>query len=133
MEQGGTRLDRIPVPGQRLARALRKPLRRPRRRAPGRPTTRAIVPIGQMLSGRRTPKNAGQAHARASASGANEQEWVRSHWREYTGLWVALDGSRLVGVGTGARLALEQARALGVVSPFLVRVTEPSELPFGGW
>ena len=32
-----------------------------------------------------------------------------------------------------SREALEQARALGVFSPFLVHVTEPSELPFGGW
>ena len=34
---------------------------------------------------------------------------------------------------TGAREALEKARSIGVPSPFLVHVTEPSELPFGGW
>lgn len=68
-----------------------------------------------------------------AAPGAREREWVRSRWREYAGLWVALDGNRLVGEATGAREALEKARAAGVVSPFLVHVTEPSELPFGGW
>jgi len=67
------------------------------------------------------------------SSGAREQEWVRSHWQEYAGRWVALDGSRLVADAAGAREALEKARAAGVVSPFLVHVAEPSELPFGGW
>jgi hypothetical protein len=44
-----------------------------------------------------------------------------------------LDGSRLVAEAAGAREALEKARTSGVISPFLVHVTEPSELPFGGW
>ena len=66
-------------------------------------------------------------------SGEREQEWLRCHWREYAGKWVALDGSRLIAEATGAREALLTARAAGVGSPFLVHVTGPSELPFGGW
>ena len=67
------------------------------------------------------------------AAGRQEQAWVQSHCHEYAGRWVALDGGRLVAEAAGAREALEKARALGVFSPFLVHVTEPSELPFGGW
>ena len=66
-------------------------------------------------------------------SGVSEQEWLRCHWREYAGKWVAIDGNRLIAEATGAREALQTARAAGVGSPFLLHVTEPSELPFGGW
>jgi hypothetical protein len=65
--------------------------------------------------------------------GAREQEWLRTHWREYVGRWVALDGDRLIGQAVRARDAMDQARAAGVASPFLIHVIEPSELPFGGW
>jgi hypothetical protein len=92
-----------------------------------------IVPMPRAFSKRRPSRATGSAGSGISTSGEREQEWVRSHWREYAGRWVALDGSRLVGEATVAREALEQARALGVFSPFLVHVTEPSELPFGGW
>lgn len=99
----------------------------------GLPIWGAIVPMPKAFSKQRAPKGAVSAGSDVAASGTREQEWVRSHWREYAGLWVALDGSRLVGEATGARDALEKARASGVVSPFLVHVTAPSELPFGGW
>lgn len=48
-------------------------------------------------------------------SGVREQEWLRCHWREYAGKWVALDGSRLIAEATGAREALLTARAAGWV------------------
>src|SRR5437867_3407425 len=67
------------------------------------------------------------------APGAKEQEWLRYHWREHIGRWVALQEGQLVGEAISAREALEQARSSGHSSPFLVHVTEPSELPFGGW
>jgi hypothetical protein len=93
----------------------------------------AIVRMPHPFSRRRARKAVVPAGSGMAASGAREQEWVRSHWREYAGRWVALDGARLVAEATGAREALEKARAAGVVSPFLVHVAEPSELPFGGW
>jgi hypothetical protein len=69
----------------------------------------------------------------APVSGVREQEWLRDHWREHIGQWVALQGNQLVGEAVSAREALEQARASGHRSPFLVHVTELSKLPFGGW
>jgi hypothetical protein len=87
----------------------------------------------QAFSKRRPSKTKGAAGFDLATSGTREQEWVQSHCREYAGRWVALDGGRLVAEAAGAREALEKARALGVFSPFLVHVTEPSELPFGGW
>jgi len=71
--------------------------------------------------------------AHTAAPGGREQEWLRIHWREHVGSWIALDDGRMVGEATRARDALEQARSAGFPSPFLVHVTEPSELPFGGW
>jgi hypothetical protein len=86
-----------------------------------------------LFASRRTAKAIVSANSDMAEHGAREQEWVRSHWREYVGRWVALEGSRLVAEAAGAREAVEKAKASGVVSPFLVHVTEPSELPFGGW
>jgi len=85
------------------------------------------------FASRRTAKAIISDNSDMAEHGAREQEWVRSHWREYVGRWVALEGSRLLAEAAGAREALEKANASGVVSPFLVHVTEPSELPFGGW
>jgi hypothetical protein len=68
-----------------------------------------------------------------AAVGVKEQDWVNTHWREYSGRWVALMGDRLLADAPEARTALENARAAGVSSPFLIHVTEPSDLPFGGW
>lgn len=120
--------------GLGLAKIERKRVRRSRRRRlKGPPVVGTIVPLPQGFSKPRPARATGSAGSGISTSGAREQEWVQSHWREYAGRWVALDGNRLVGEATVAREALEKARALGVFSPFLVHVTEPSELPFGGW
>jgi len=121
------------LPGSRLSKVTRKRGRRLRRRKVRLPTLRAIVPKPKVFSKRRGPNTTVSANSDLATSGESAQEWIRSHWREYAGLWVALDGSRLVGEARGAREALEKARASGVVAPFLVHVTEPSELPFGGW
>ena len=58
--------------------------------------------------------------------------WVDEHRDEYLGQWVALDGDRLVSYGRDAKKVYEEARAAGVQSPFLKRVTK-DDLPFGGW
>ena len=123
--------------GSRLAQAARKPVKRLRtrkaRRAPSLGARGAIVPMLQMFRRRRTFGGAVSVTVESVASGVREQEWLRSHWREYAGKWVALNGGNLVAAAAGAREVLEKARAAGIRSPFLVHVTEPSELPFGGW
>jgi len=134
MEQPTTHSATFSLSGSQLAQVSRKPVWRWRRQKVRKlPIGGAVAPLPHAFSRRRPPKAAVSAGSDTATSGVREQEWVRSHWREYAGRWVALDGSRLVAEATGAREALEKARAVGVVSPFLVHVTEPSELPFGGW
>lgn len=63
-----------------------------------------------------------------------EIDWVNKHKHEYVDQWVALDGDRLLAHGTSAREVYEQARQLGVIKPFLLRMASAEEeLPFGGW
>jgi hypothetical protein len=112
----------------------RKPARQSRnRRTKGRPVLGAIVRIPSLVSKMRAAKAVIAVAPSVAILGMKEQEWIQSHWPKYVGRWVALDGDNLVGEAPVAREALEQARARGVGSPFLVHVTEPSELPFGGW
>lgn len=119
-----------------LAQVERKPTRRARAKK-----TRRLRPLGIIVpmpsaSARSRPvalKTAGSASVEGTPPGTKEQEWVMHHWPEYVGRWVAVDGNRLVGEANNAREALEKARASGHSSPFLVHVTEPSKLPFGGW
>jgi hypothetical protein len=124
---------RFCLSGSRLAQVTRKPFRRQREKARRLPAWGAFVPMPQMFRRRRTHSATVFTEADLATSGEREQEWVRSHWREHVGNWVALDRGRLIAEATHAREALEKARAAGVLSPFLVHVTEPSELPFGGW
>ena len=118
--------------GSGLAQIGRKPARRLRRRVwkrlPGR-----IVPMPQTISKRRALKATVSSGLDVEMTGEKEQAWVRSHWREHVGRWVALDGACLLGAAPTAREALDMARARGVSAPFLVQIAEPSELPFGGW
>jgi Family of unknown function (DUF5678) len=133
MEQGAIKSARFSLSGPRLAKMARKPANRPRMRKARRlPSLGEFVPMPTFRN-RRSPPRPLPAGTGIAASGVREQEWLRSHWREYAGRWVALDGNRLVSEAAGAREALEKARAAGVRSPFLVHVTAPSELPFGGW
>lgn len=60
-------------------------------------------------------------------------EWLKSHREEYAGQYVALDGDVLVGHGATIGEADKQAKAKGIVSPFLVRVTSENEVLFAGW
>jgi hypothetical protein len=111
-----------------------KPVRRPlRRRVRDLRSRGAIVPIPPAFSGRPAQEAAAAPTSDMDIPGAREQEWLRTHWREYVGRWVALDGDRLIGQAVRARDAMDQARAAGVAVPVLVHVVEPSEFPFGGW
>jgi hypothetical protein len=122
------------VSGVRAAQIERRPIRRPqRRKGLDLPSRGAIVPMRTAFSRRPAQKAAAAPASDMDFSGAREQEWLRTQWREYVGLWVALDGDRLIGQAVRARDAMDQARAAGVAAPFLIHVIEPSELPFGGW
>jgi hypothetical protein len=70
------------------------------------------------------------ASDRASAA----MRWISEHRAEYTGLWVALDGDRLVTSGDDAKAVYDTARREGVEVPFLHQVEPEEEGAFwGGW
>ena len=97
------------------------------------PSLGVNVPMHGIFRQARTKAPKAAVVHEAPVSGVREQEWLKHHWREHIGRWVALEGEQMVGEAVSAREALEQARASGHRSPFLVHVTESSELPFGGW
>jgi hypothetical protein len=116
--------DRLQVVRRRTAR--RDQIKR------GPKSSSRIVPIRAVSA--KSHRNRGKALSSQEAlPGVKEQEWLRDHWREYVGLWVAVEGDKLVGKASNAREAMEKAISSGHSSAFLVRVTEPSEFPFGGW
>jgi len=49
-----------------------------------------------------------------------EYRWLRDHWQEYRGQWVALDGDRVVAAGISLKELRERLRALHLVTPPLV-------------
>jgi hypothetical protein len=69
---------------------------------------------------------------RLVAGPSPEQEWLRLHANEYRGEWLALDGPHLYAHGRDGKQVFQEAKALGVRSPFLVYV-ESDPLPSGGW
>ncbi|SPF41768.1 hypothetical protein SBA4_2790007 [Candidatus Sulfopaludibacter sp. SbA4] len=62
-----------------------------------------------------------------------EQDWIVQHQAEYAGVWVALEGARLVAQGSSARVVLDAARSKGYEQPLVVHIPSGPELPFGGW
>jgi predicted DNA-binding antitoxin AbrB/MazE fold protein len=62
-----------------------------------------------------------------------EREWLHLNGPRYAGLWVAIEGDKLVGHGESARAVLQQARAEGVPHPLLMQIPKEPPLPFGGW
>ncbi len=57
----------------------------------------------------------------------------REHRHEYIGQWIVLDGDRLVGSGHDPRPIVAQARAEGVIAPFVELVRDTSKPFMGGW
>ena len=60
--------------------------------------------------------------------------WLKAHWEEYRGVYVALDDDCVVvGQGPTIRDADQQARAKGIKNHFLVRIPRENEAYYSGW
>ncbi|MDQ3087640.1 MAG: DUF5678 domain-containing protein [Acidobacteriota bacterium] len=64
---------------------------------------------------------------------AARMKWLKANSEQYAGMYVALDGGKLVGAGKTIREADEQAKQKGVNKSFLVRVSSENEILSGGW
>ena len=74
------------------------------------------------------PKVRRSSHGRVDNS--RENEWLRQHENEYRGQWVVLDGDRLTGHAAKSddvTAFVEQARAEGVLAPFITFINADSE------
>lgn len=61
-------------------------------------------------------------------------EWLKAHRDEYAGLYVALDGDRLLGTGKNYPEAYDAAKAAGVPNAYVGFVyPENYEGAMGGW
>jgi Family of unknown function (DUF5678) len=59
--------------------------------------------------------------------------WIKENHAKYAGNYVALKDGEFVASGKTIKEANEKARSLGVENPFLHRITDEGEIPFGGW
>lgn len=60
--------------------------------------------------------------------------WLQENRKDYLGLWVALDGDRLIASGKSARQVFDAAKKAGVFAPFVELVTDEESVPYtGGW
>lgn len=60
--------------------------------------------------------------------------WLDNNRLKYLGLWVALDGDRLIASGQTAKDVYSKSKAEGVKIPFIDLVQEEENTPFsGGW
>ena len=72
-----------------------------------------------------------QTHGNRSAKSLR---WLHENREKYSGQWVALDGDRLIANGPTAKEVYSQAKAKGVVIPFVELVTDQEPVPsIGGW
>ncbi|MBI4747089.1 MAG: hypothetical protein HY774_01250 [Acidobacteria bacterium] len=61
-------------------------------------------------------------------------EWLNTHQDKYAGLYVALDGDRLLGTGRNYPEAFEKAKQEGVKNPYVGFVYPANYEGFmGGW
>ena len=61
-------------------------------------------------------------------------EWLKSHREEHGGQYVALDGDKLLAVGSNYRIAREKALAAGKPNAFVTYLSKPDEVAeMGGW
>lgn len=59
-------------------------------------------------------------------------QWVEKHKAECDGKFVVLDGDKLIASGDDSKTVYAEARAKGHNSPFLKRVKNVEDAPFGG-
>ena len=60
-------------------------------------------------------------------------QWIERHKAEFDGKFVVLDGDELVAHGDDSKIVYEEARTKGYASPFLKRIKNVEDTPFGGW
>jgi hypothetical protein len=68
--------------------------------------------------------------SRGRVDNSRENEWLRQHQNDYRGQWVVLDGDRLIGHAANpdeATAFVEQARAEGILAPFVTFINEDPE------
>lgn len=61
-----------------------------------------------------------------------EQAWLESHREQYAGLWVALDGDRLLGHGPTLKRVVDAAHRAGVKDALIARVEPSGAAPYVG-
>lgn len=60
--------------------------------------------------------------------------WIDAHRTEFSGKWVCLDGDVLVSSGDDAKEVYREAKAKGIVIPFIEQVSAEESGPYwGGW
>ena len=64
---------------------------------------------------------------------AAEMQWLADHRDEYAGLWVALEGNRLIASDADARIVFAAAKTAGITRPFVLHLELLDSLPFAGW
>ena len=64
---------------------------------------------------------------------ARELRWLDANRHRYAGQWVALEGDRLLGVGSDPRSLLAAARAAGSLRPLVIHVPTEDQPLTGGW
>jgi hypothetical protein len=62
-----------------------------------------------------------------------ERQWLAENWAAYLDQWVCLEGDQLISHGIDGHQVRAQAKAAGIVIPFIVRVTDPVHPQMGGW
>ena len=63
-----------------------------------------------------------------------EMAWSEKPLPQYRGKWVVLEGDAVVASGPNPSEIYEQARSIGISSPFLIYVPSEEQEPFaGGW
>ena len=100
----------------------------------GRARAAALTPerrreIGQQAAAARWAGRDFNKHPRRG----RELEWVAQHGREFSGLWVAVEGSDLIASDPKPEPVFAAARAKGITRPFVVHLEPADSLPFGGW
>jgi len=90
--------------------------------------------VRQWLEDKKTSNGAHENQRAEIGRSEKSLRWLNENRQKYRGQWVALDGDRLISVGTTAKEVYTKSKAEGVKIPFVELVTEEETPPFlGGW